>query len=76
MFGEFPILDPPNINSPVCKGLSGRRDPSKRMCMGGRMGGARNDLVAGDNALVNFHLVVRRCGEDPFEYLDSRGEAR
>ena len=75
MFGEFPILDPPNINSPVCKGLSGRRDPSKRMCMGRRMGSARDDLIAGDNAVVDFHLMIRRCGEDSFEKFDSRGEA-
>jgi hypothetical protein len=39
------------------------------------MGGARDDLVACDDAVIHLHPVVRRRGEDLAEILDLGGEA-
>src|SRR5258708_23283570 len=75
MLGELPVFNSPDIDGPVREGLSGRRDASKRLGVGCRMGGACDHLVARNDAIVDLHPVVRRRDEGAAKILDLSGEA-
>src|SRR5215831_12366277 len=75
MLGKLPVFNPPDIDGPVCEGLSGRRDASKRLGVGCHMGGACNHFVARNNAILDLHPVVRRRDEDAAKILDLSSEA-
>src|SRR5258708_37658226 len=75
MLGELPVFNPPDIDGPVREGLSGRRDASKRLGVGCRMGGACDDFVARNDAILDLHPAVRRRDEGAAKILDFSGAA-
>jgi len=75
MLGEFSVVEAPDIDGSVAELLSGRRKSTKYMGVGRRMGRAGDDLVAGDDAILHLHMMVRCCREDFLEELYLRRKA-
>src|SRR5262245_13250826 len=75
MFGELAVLDAPNIDGPERKTSSGRGDALQRLCVRRGESSACDDLVAGDDPVLDPHLEVRHAGKNPAKILDLSGEA-
>src|SRR5215475_601259 len=75
VLGELPVFDAPDIDGPQRKASPGRGDALQRLRVGCREGHARDDLVAGDDPVLDPRLDIRHAAEDPTKVLDLRGQA-
>src|SRR5215472_16744046 len=74
MLGELAVFDAPNIDGPEREGFPGRLNVPDRLRVSCRIGGARHDLVAGNDAVLDPHLNIRHRSDDPLESLDLSGK--
>src|SRR5262245_5527742 len=75
MLGEFPVLDAPDIDGPQCEAPPGRGDALQRLGVRCGEGHPRDDLVAGDDPVLDPRVDVRHAGEDAAKILDLSGKA-
>ena len=76
MLGEFSVLDAPDVDGSVAEMFSGRRKAAESARVGGCVSGACNDLVTGNDAILDLHMMVGRYSEQVLEEFDLSGEAR
>src|SRR5215470_780378 len=74
MLGELAVFDPPNIDGPEREGFAGWLNIPDRLRVSGRIGGARHDLVAGNDAVLDPQLNIRHRSDDSLEILDLSGK--
>src|SRR5262249_31069244 len=76
MLGELSVLDAPDIDGSEAEAFSGGRKPAKCAVVGRRMSGACNDLVTGNDAILDLHVMIGHYSEQVLEECDLSGEAR
>src|SRR5262249_31744823 len=77
MLGEFAVFDAPDIDGPEREGFPGWLNVPDRLRVSCRIGVARHDLVAGNDAVLDLQPNIRHRSDDPLEILDlSRNPGR
>src|SRR6266566_1014543 len=75
MLGKLPAFDAPDIDGPQCEAPPGRGDALQRLGVRCGEGHPCDDLVAGDDPVLDLRADVRHAGEDPAKILDLSGKA-
>src|SRR5262249_9659462 len=74
VLGKLAVFDAPDVDGPQGEATPGRGDALQRLRMRRREAHAGDDLVAGDDPILDPPLDVRHAGEDPAKILDLRGK--
>src|SRR5262249_7227979 len=75
MLGELPVLNAPDIDGPQREAPPSRGDPQQGLRVRCGEGHACDDLVAGDDPVLDPCLDVRHTAKDRAKILDLSGEA-
>src|SRR3954468_22815632 len=73
MLGKLSVFDAPDIDRPQFEAPAGRRDALHGLGMRRRERHARDDLVAGENPILDPRLHIRHARVDRAEILDLGG---